>query len=216
MWSLSKLRGLRFPDESIVRMFFKEELHHNPGRVLELGCGNGNNLLLFQEFGWEVEGVDISADSLANAHHNLAGGKETVALYQADLAQDMPALTGQFDVIILPNFNYYVPRASFWRLLADCNQLLRGGGLYFMRSRTCEDWRYGRGREVERNGFVLECTETGEQGLLNVFYEKCDLIEMIEASLGKLHDQKILKVKYENPQNGIIVCNDDIVIWGRR
>lgn len=65
---------MRFPDEYIVRMFFKEGLQHSPGRVLELGCGSGNNLMLFHEFGWQVVGVDISTASLSDAVHNLSGG----------------------------------------------------------------------------------------------------------------------------------------------
>ena len=216
MQSLSKLRGMRFPDEYVVRMFFKEGLQGGIGRVLELGCGSGNNLLLFHEFGWQVVGIDISPASLSDAAHNLADDSDAVSLLQVDLTQGMPVLTGEFDVIILPSFNYYVPRANFRELLTSCNKLLRKGGLYFMRSRTCEDWRYGRGREVERNGFVLECGETGEKGLLNVFYEEDELIEMIKSSIGELNHRQILKVRYENPQNGIIVCNDEIVIWGRR
>src|SRR5450759_3219259 len=131
MQALSKLRGMRFPDVYVVRMFFKEGLQRNPGRVLELGCGSGNNLLLFHEFGWQVVGIDISAESLADARHNLAGGPKTVTLLQADLAQGMPALTGEFDSIILPSVNYYVPRASFRNLLTDCGRLLKQGGLLY-------------------------------------------------------------------------------------
>ena len=48
---ITELRGLRFPDDYIVKMFFKEGLHRAPGRVLELGCGSGNNLSLFSAFG---------------------------------------------------------------------------------------------------------------------------------------------------------------------
>ncbi|NTV11158.1 MAG: class I SAM-dependent methyltransferase [Zoogloea sp.] len=216
MKALNKLRGMRFPDEYIIRMFFKERLQERPGRVLELGCGSGNNLLLFQEFGWEVVGIDISADSLADACGNLDGAADKTTLLQADLAQGMPALAGRFDAIILPSFNYYVPRTSFRGLLAECSRLLAPGGLFFVRSRTCDDWRYGRGREVEPNGFILECTETGEQGLLNVFYPADELLDMLEAGMGGLHDRQMLKVHYENPQGGAVVGNDDVVIWGRR
>jgi SAM-dependent methyltransferase len=213
---LNKLRGMRYPDEYIVRMFFKEGLQHSPGRVLELGCGSGNNLMLFHEFGWQVVGVDISTDALSDAAHNLAGGPDTVIMLHADLAQGMPALIGEFDAIILPSINYYVPRASFRKLLTDCSRLLKQGGLFFLRSRTCEDWRYGRGSEVEPNGFVLECMETGEKGLLNVFYGADELANECAAGIGELHDRHILKVHYENPQSRLIIGNDDVVIWGRR
>ena len=161
-------------------------------------------------------GVDISAELLADAAHNLSDGAATVSLLQADLAQGMPELTGPFDAIMLPSFNYYVPRRSFLRLLTDCHRLLVPGGLFFLRSRTRQDWRYGRGREVERDGFLLECSETGEQGLLNVFYDSDDLRAMVETSLGWLRDPKILRMRYDNIQNGVVITNDEAVIWGRR
>ena len=216
MRPLNKLRGMRFPDEYIVRMFFKQGLQHSLGRVLELGCGSGNNLMLFHEFGWQVVGVDICTDALSDAAHNLAGGPDTVTLLQADLAQGMPAQIGEFNAIILPSINYYIPRASFRKLLAECSRLLKQGGTFYLRSRTCKDWRYGRGREIEPNGFVLECVETGEKGLLNIFYEADELANECAACIGELHDLQILKVNYENSQSGLIISNDDIVIWGRR
>jgi SAM-dependent methyltransferase len=184
--------------------------------VLELGCGSGNNLLLFYEFGWQVVGIDISARSLADARHNLSSGQGEVTLLQADLAQAMPSLSRTFDVIILPSFNYYVPRAKFLQLLADCNLLLKPGGLFYLRFRTLQDWRFGRGQEVERNGFVLECTETGEAGLLNVFYSVNEIMGLLATHVGTLQGSQVLKVRYENVQNGMTVANDEIVVWGRR
>lgn len=139
-----------------------------------------------------------------------------VTLLSADLAQGMPTIVGEFDTIILPSINYYLPRTSFRSLLADCSHLLKQGGIFFLRSRTCEDWRYGRGREIKPNGFVLECKETGEEGLLNVFYSTDELVHLCDAIIGELHDRQILKVHYENPQSGLIIGNDDVVIWGRR
>jgi SAM-dependent methyltransferase len=207
---------MRFPDDYVIRMFFKEGLQGAPGRVLELGCGSGNNLLLFQEFDWQVVGVDISAELLARAAHNLSNGPHVATLLQADLAYGMPEVSGEFDAVILPSFNYYVPRASFLNLLSECNRLLVPGGMFFIRSRTRQDWRYGRGREVERDGFVLECSETGEQGLLNVFYDADDLSAMVETALGPLRQRRILRMRYENIQNEVVITNDEVVIWGRR
>ena len=214
--AVRNLRGMRYPDEYVIRMFFKEGLQRAPGRLLELGCGSGNNLLLFHGFDWQVVGVDISAASLADAAHNLSDGSPTVTLVQADLAQEMPDLNGPFDAIILPSFNYYIPRRSFVRVLSDCNRLLASGGLFYVRCRTRDDWRYGRGREVERDGFVLECSETGELGLLNVFYDVDELLATVEAALGPLRHRQVLRTRYDNAQSGVVISNDDVVIWGRR
>jgi SAM-dependent methyltransferase len=213
MRRVSELRGLRYPDDFIVRMFFKEALDRRAGRVLELGCGAGNNLGLFQEFGWSVTGVDISKQSLDDARYNL--GSDGVELIEADLADPLPSIDGRFDCIILPSVNYYIPRLSFTRLLDGLWPKLLDGGLFYLRSRLLTDWRFGRGEEVERNGYRLNCTETGEYGLLNVFYSVDELITLLQAKPSPLSRIDCFRVMFENPQRGVTVANSDVVIWGR-
>lgn len=213
MRSISELRGLRFPDDYVVKMFFKEGLQNAAGRVLELGCGSGNNLLLFAAYGWQVTGVDISSDSLADARHNLG---EAAVLLEHDLSVGFPALEpGSFHAVLLPSINYYVPRASFVRILQHCRHVIRCGGMFYIRSRLPEDWRWGRGREEELGGFRLNCRETGELGLLNVFYAADDLMALIQEHLGVLDGVQQLRSVCDNPQGGVVVRNADHVIWGR-
>jgi len=214
--SLKELRGMRFPDDYIIRMFFKESLHLNTGRVLELGCGTGNNLSLFAEYGWEVVGIDISENALSDALFNFSDKPKCFELYQVDLSKGMPTLGGKFDAIILPNVNYYIPRKAFLILLHECNLLLKPDGIFYIRSRTCADWRYGKGYEVETNGFLLNYEDTGEDGLLNVFYETEELMQLCDEHLCQLKNRRVLQVNFQNIQNGKIVTNDDIVIWGRK
>jgi SAM-dependent methyltransferase len=213
---LHLIRGLRFPDDYVIKMFFKEGLHLRPGRVLELGCGSGNNLMLFKSFGWDVVGVDVNPESLADARFNLADSGQPAILMQTDLSHGFPVIAGLFDAVILPSFNYYVSRSRMVELFSACSKLLkRPGGMFFLRSRTLDDWRYGRGIEVERNGYLLQCTETGEEGLLNVFYSAQELIEIMASTIGELQGQQILKTRCENPQHGSVITNDDLVFWGR-
>jgi SAM-dependent methyltransferase len=213
MRSISELRGLRFPDEFVVKMFFKEQLQRAPGRVAELGCGPGNNLMLFAEFGWDVTGLDYSDSVLADARHNLAGAG---TLIQCDLVADFPAFDeGTFDAILMPSVNYYLPRASFVRLLEQCRNCIKPRGMFFIRSRLPEDWRWGRGKAEGPGAFRLECRETGEYGLLNVFYSADELSGLIREHFGELQQSRRLTAAFDNPQGGIVVRNADVIIWGR-
>jgi SAM-dependent methyltransferase len=129
MRSIAELRGLRFRDIYVVRMFFKEGLQRERGRVLELGCGNGNNLLLFAEFDCDVTGVDLNGDALADARYNLEGGG---TLIKGDLKQVFPIPPAAlFDAILLPNVVYYLPRSDFVRVLHECGQRLGRAELCF-------------------------------------------------------------------------------------
>ena len=213
MRAISELRGLRFPDDYVIKMFFKEGLHRSAGQVLEPGCGSGNNLLLFSAFGWSVTGLDNSASSLADARHNLL---DEGTLIECDLSTQVPQLGNDaFDVVLLPSINYYLPRAAFLRLLQECRSSIRPGGLFYIRSRLPQDWRWGRGRQEEPGAFRLDCTETGERGLLNVFYSADELQDLIRQYFGELQRSQRLFVTYDNPQGGVVVRNADVVIWGR-
>ena len=212
MKAIAEMRGLRFPDAYVTRMFFKEELQRQRGRVLELGCGSGNNLTLFAAFGWEVTGLDICRAALADARHNIEGG----SFIECDLARQFPlSESAVFDAILLPNVIYYLPRNSFVRLLRECRRRIRAGGTFFLIARLPGDWRWGRGPEEEPGGFRLECRETGEYGLLNVFYGVDELTELIQAHFGNLEQRQQLRSTFDNPQNGVVVRNEEVVIWGR-
>ena len=213
MRALNELRGLRFPDDYVIKMFFKEGLHRKAGRVLELGCGSGNNLLLFDAFGWELTGLDNSPSAIADARHNLLGAG---TLIECDLSLGLPVLSGQlFDAVLMPSVNYYIPRAAFVRILEASSRSLRAGGMFYIRSRLPEDWRWGRGTQEGPGAFRLTCTETGEHGLLNVFYSAEELSGLVRSHFGELRDRQQLFVTCDNPQGGIIVRNADVVIWGR-
>ena len=66
MRALPDIRGLKYPDEFVIRHFFRRGLHQKTGRVVELGGGTGNNLSLYAAYGWDLVDVDYSAAALAD------------------------------------------------------------------------------------------------------------------------------------------------------
>ncbi|MFT4296170.1 MAG: class I SAM-dependent methyltransferase [Micropruina sp.] len=70
-----------------------------PGGALDLGCGEGADVLWLAERGWTVLGVDASATALdrARAHAERLGLAGRVTFAQHDLATSFPA--GEFDLV---------------------------------------------------------------------------------------------------------------------
>jgi len=220
MMKLPELRGLIYPDEFVIKFFFKNRLHTRTGRVLELGCGNGNNLLLFHEYGWSVIGLDINKESLADAQHNFelpTLGSQRHQFIEHDLARGLcDTISANVDVILLPSILYYIPRHAAVTVLRDLRSYCIDGALVFLRNRTLRDYRYRRGVEVERNGYLLTDAATGEAGLLNVFYDEWELLDMLRQYLNlDTTTAECLSLAYQNPQNGVRVNNADLVIWGQ-
>ena len=212
MRELRDIKGLKYPDEFVVRHFFKRGLHERPGRVLELGSGTGNNLALYAGYGWRLTGVDYDQAALDDARWNLG---EPTELICADLACGLPdSLDGPFDAAIIPNLLCYLTEAQAERALTQLRERLAPGAEVFVRTRLKDDYRYGRGEEVEPDGFRLNTPETGEAGLFNRFYSQEGLVELLARTLG-LTEVTALRVRFDNVQAGVPVPdNSDLVVWG--
>ena len=211
MRALTEIRGLKYPDEFVVRHFFKRGLAGRCGSVLELGCGVGNNLALYHAHGWTCTGVDFDPAALDDARWNLGEGPN---LIQADLSHGAPPVTGPFQALIIPNLICYLTLAQAKAALHGLRPHLASGCEVFVRTRLTDDYRHGRGQETEPDGFILDTPETGEAGLFNRFYTAAGLVELLTQTLG-LIDGDEFHIRFDNRQAGVRVPgNSDLVVWG--
>lgn len=92
-----------------------------PGKVLDVGCGNGVRLERLRSLGWDVYGQDVDPVAVANA-------RETLGI-EAHLGrlEDGPFKEESFDCITL---NHVIEHSHDpVGLLKECRRLLKGGGL---------------------------------------------------------------------------------------
>ncbi|HIJ58584.1 MAG TPA: class I SAM-dependent methyltransferase, partial [Deltaproteobacteria bacterium] len=71
-----------------------------PGeRILDIGCGTGNHLLMFNKLGLNVSGVDASPHMMQEAKSRL-GHRSTIKM---GMAEDLPFDDNEFDLAVLVN-----------------------------------------------------------------------------------------------------------------
>jgi len=71
-----------------------------PGeRVLDIGCGTGNHLIMFSKMGLDVSGVDASPQMLAKARARLGHKSD----FKIGMAEDLPFDDNEFDLAALIN-----------------------------------------------------------------------------------------------------------------
>ena len=209
-------QGMLFPDVYVTKFFFHFGLAGNPGRVLELGCGNGNNARLFAEYGWQVTGVDLDPTGLEAARANWSEeSPETGLFLEHDLREGLPALPDLYNALVANGSLYYFERHFLESLLDDTRGVLAPGAAVYFKFRTPNDWRYGQGAEVEKDTFRISATQTREEGATMAFYEPNDLVALIEKHLGPLTKTQVLLESHQNPRHGLIIDNHDVIVWGR-
>ena len=217
------IEGLKFPDDYVIRFFFKEGLDRKKGRVLEFGCSNGNNLSLFYQYGWDITGVDKDRDLIKKAENNFTGYRSEYGLKNTYefFAEDMvdfaaaPKENG-FDVLVLAGSMDYLDGPQIIRLMTFIkeNLISKKGSLLFIRVRTPQDYRYGKGHRCGEQTFRLDIKETQEQGCLLTFLTEADLMSILEANFNFEH-KRIFHCNFDNLQNGCMVSNSNVIFWGK-
>lgn len=97
------------------------------GRVLDVGCGAGQELLPFLEQGWTGVGIDLvfEAGVVGQALYRRAGRSGTPAFIHA-AAEHLPFATGSFRVVIC---RVALPYMDNRRAVAEMARVVEPGGL---------------------------------------------------------------------------------------
>ncbi len=108
-----------------------------PGmKILDAGCGGGRNLVYFLRAGYEVFGVDSSADAIAYVRqmaHQLAP-QLPPENFQLAAVEDAVFADETFDVVISSAVLHFAQdEAQFRRMLDTMWRQLKPGGLFFAR-----------------------------------------------------------------------------------
>lgn len=122
-------------------------------RVLELGCGNGGNLLAAALTLPDATfvGIDVAEQAVREGQERVGTlGLDNVELQAADIMA-VDATLGSFDYIIAHGVYSWVPASVRDRLLALCRELLADHGVAYVSYNVLPGWHlYRASREMMR------------------------------------------------------------------
>lgn len=116
--------------------FIRRHIAPPPARVLDIPCGSGRHTRALARGGYDMTGIDISADALERASAAAAG--LTARFLQGDMRSADPGRG--FDAVICfgNSLGYFGPEET-QRLLAKLAASLRPGGRLLVDTYTCAE-----------------------------------------------------------------------------
>jgi glycosyltransferase involved in cell wall biosynthesis/2-polyprenyl-3-methyl-5-hydroxy-6-metoxy-1,4-benzoquinol methylase len=103
------------------------------GRLLEIGCGDGDFLVSSEAEGWQVTGIEYSADACGKANQRLKNGK----VFCGEL-QSAHLETEQFDLCVISDVIEHV--RSPVDFLKEIHRVLKPGGTLFIATPSTDSW----------------------------------------------------------------------------
>lgn len=101
------------------------------GRLLELGCGAGDQSLWLATQGWEVTAIDISPTAIAWAREKAAGrGLNGRIAFVEGSVLDLPFPGGSFDHVMDSLCWHCIIGQDRMRFLEEAKRVLRPGGVF--------------------------------------------------------------------------------------
>jgi SAM-dependent methyltransferase len=105
-------------------------------RVLDAGCGRGRNLIYLLRRGFDVSGIDASADAVAMTRALAARLNPTLGgdRFRVEPVEHMSFAEDAFDVVLSSAVLHFArDEAHWWAMLREMWRVLAPGGLLFAR-----------------------------------------------------------------------------------
>ena len=164
--------------------FVVETLHafknHKFRDVLDLGCGVGRHCVHLAENGFEVVGLDVSVSALRTAKEWIREKKVTNVNLLRGSMTDLPLGDNCFDVVISVSVVRHAMKDHIKKATDEIHRVLRENGLFLTNLVSVEDYRYGKGKEVEADTFtVLEDFEDSRFEELHHFFTREEVLQLL-------------------------------------
>ena len=105
-------------------------------RVLDAGCGGGRNLIYFLRCGYEVCGVDLSAEAIAHVRALAAGLAPHLPAdnFRVEAVEGMSFADADFDVVLCSAVLHFARDEAHWQgMVREMWRVLKPGGIFFAR-----------------------------------------------------------------------------------
>ena len=159
----------QYPFDWIVSSTFNRIKGFNKKKVLELGCGTGNNLRFFRDLNFkEIIGIDGSKTAIELARKNIKSKKIKLIL---DDFSKINFKSNYFDLIVDRGSITHNSKREINQIFEKLYKFLKKDGLFF--SRMFSSRHYGNHTKIKNKSFKDEINS--KEGLTTSFFNEHEI-----------------------------------------
>lgn len=144
-WVIRTIAGANYPNFKFSKELYKGK------KIVDLSCGDGRNLGLLMDLGFEVHATEISEEAVSILERRFPNVKFTVGLNHKNNLPD-----NHFDfALACGSFYYLEPNTSFVDNLKELNRILKPNGIFFANMSTEETYVLNQGRKLDNNEILI-------------------------------------------------------------
>ena len=170
----------RYPFDFVVQFIYRNYSRSKPRsetKILEIGCGAGNNLWFAAREGFSVAGVDGSPSAVEYARKRFAEDGLKGDLRVADFAS-LPFLDNTFDFVLDRASLTCSTFEAAQKTVAEVRRVLAPGGKFFFNPYSDHDTSYVAGKPSP-DGRTVDITIGTKAGVgASYFYSKREILAL--------------------------------------
>lgn len=149
---------------------FEKIINDSRGPVLDLGCGDGNNIINLLNRGKNVSAADGSINAILNIRKNFPEVKEAICF---DMLDTFPYANNSTDLVVADLCLQYFTKEDTIKILKEIRRVLVNRGHMLFRVNSMDDVNYmpKNATEVEKHLYLTE------DGRYKRFFDYADIYE---------------------------------------
>ncbi len=123
------------------------------GKLLDLGCGQGQDSRYFAGLGYEVTALDFSEEGIKFAKEKSA--EYVIDYWVRDMGEHLPFEDNSFDVVYSHLAIHYFSKGKTEAIFRELKRVLKSGGVLALFVNSVNDPEYGTGTKIEDEFFQI-------------------------------------------------------------
>lgn len=176
------------------------EEHLNADQKKVLDCGAGGNmppLSLFNSYGYETQGIELSQSQVekANAYGQLMG--QTLNIQEGDMTK-LPFEDQTFDCVYSYNSIFHMKKDQIAQSISEMKRVLKRDGMMFVNFLSVDDFRCGDGPHLGNNQYEQMDDEPVihsyfELDEAETYFENMNILAKERRVLERVHEGEKIK-----------------------